>query len=368
MNRVPSAAIVLPTDGIGGTEKRLAELWINLRKRSKQRHLLVVSAPLFQHLLAIDDFRPVLEALREDVIVHDVGGKARRAALSRLREGERAEVFHVAMAAPLSLGLVPPTSTVFTVPVVSLGYLNARGRLSVTAGAAFASQVDVLDPNVTAELRKLLPWMAGRIHNTPGSQIDLEAFTGVPFAKKENRVVFCGLLSREKQVHRFLDALPELHQALLAAGVASPSYALLGRDTDEVRAYARVAEFSKAIPVKAWFEPNPAQVLRTARVFLSLQATTNYPSKSLLEAMACGAHAVITDVGDSRLAAREDFASFVPGAFSAADLAGACVRAMKAAPAEGDAAISRARAFLAERFSMDASCAYFENLYARAAG
>lgn len=45
---------------------------------------------------------------------------------------------------------------------------------------------------------------------------------------------------------------------------------------------------------------DPAEILSTAKVFLSLQAHDNYPSQALLEAMACGCAIVATDVGLTR--------------------------------------------------------------------
>jgi glycosyltransferase involved in cell wall biosynthesis len=47
------------------------------------------------------------------------------------------------------------------------------------------------------------------------------------------------------------------------------------------------------------FDPNPTQVLNRSSIFVSLQEGENYPSQSLLEAMACGNAIVATDVGET---------------------------------------------------------------------
>lgn len=362
----PIAAIVLPTEQIGGAEKRLAELWVALRRRSTVPHKLVVSEPLRDHLGSMIEFGRTLDDQRADVVVHAPGDAPRRRALVRLGERQVVDVWHAVMASPLSLGLVRPAATVFTVPIATTDLLNIKGKLAVQAGVAFADATDVLDPKLTTTLKKLLPWKSSAIHNTPGSQIDIDAYRPLPHHEKRNVLVFCGLLSRAKNADRLLAALPELHARLTSAGVRDLSYVFLGRDTPELQFYERVRAM-KNEPVTARFEPNPAKVLSEAKVFFSVQPLTNYPSKSLLEAVACGALPVVTDVGDSRQIAHESFAHFIRGEFSAEDLVGPCLELLTMPTAAFEDRVARGRAFIAERFSLTAAVSYYQSLYAFAA-
>jgi glycosyltransferase involved in cell wall biosynthesis len=363
----PTAAIVIPTDQIGGAEKRLSELWVALRRRSGVAHLLVVSEPLRDHLLSMVEFRAALTEFSSQVVVHAAGAAARHRALVRLAERQLVDVWHAVMASPLSLGLVRPAVTVFTVPIATTDLLNARGKLAVQAGVAFADAVDVLDTGLTESLRRLLPWKSAAIRNTPGSQIDLEAYRPLPHHEKRNTLVFCGLLSRAKNADRLLEALPELHAKLTSAGVRDLSYVFLGRDTPELRFYDRVRAKQAELPVTARFDPNPASVLAEAKVFFSVQQLTNYPSKSLLEAVACGALPVVTDVGDSRLIAQESFAHFIRGTFTAEDLVAPCLELLTMPAARFEGRVAKGRTFIAERFSLAASVAYYQSLYSFAA-
>lgn len=361
----PTAAIVLPTDAIGGAEKRLTELWAALRRTRPERHVLVLSTKLLAHLAAMREFSTELSRFHEDVVVHEPGDQARRRAMNRFRD--RADVWHLVMSSPLAYGLVRPTRTVFTVPIASMNLLNVRGRVALQAGAAFADVVDVLDPGLTDDLRTLLPWKRQSIHNTPGSQIDLNAYRPLSFDKKRNVLVFCGLLSRAKNADRLLACLPEVHARLLAEGHRDLEYLFLGRDTPELEFYARAREMAKRVPVSARFEPNPASVLSEAKVFFSVQPLTNYPSKSLLEGIACGALPVVTDVGDSRRIADDTFAQFVPGQFTAADLGEACVRTLALSTRQFDERVEAGRRFISSRFSLEAAATYYSGLYAEAA-
>ena len=49
------------------------------------------------------------------------------------------------------------------------------------------------------------------------------------------------------------------------------------------------------------FHKNPPEVFKETLIFVSLQTGTNYPSQSVLEAMACGNAIVASDTGDTKL-------------------------------------------------------------------
>ena len=57
---------------------------------------------------------------------------------------------------------------------------------------------------------------------------------------------------------------------------------------------------------------DPLSVLNRSKVFLSLQATNNYPSQSTLEAMASGCAIIATDVGETRKFLDEECAILIP--------------------------------------------------------
>lgn len=60
------------------------------------------------------------------------------------------------------------------------------------------------------------------------------------------------------------------------------------------------------------YEENPFDILARSKVFVSLQDIENYPSQSLLEAMACKCAIVATDVGSTRQLLDESCAILVP--------------------------------------------------------
>ncbi len=63
--------------------------------------------------------------------------------------------------------------------------------------------------------------------------------------------------------------------------------------------------------VQIQYEPDPFRILLRSKVFVSLQVVENYPSQSLLEAMACGCAIIATDVGLTRQLLDEDCAILI---------------------------------------------------------
>lgn len=60
------------------------------------------------------------------------------------------------------------------------------------------------------------------------------------------------------------------------------------------------------------FHPNPPEVFSESIIFVSIQTTNNYPSQSVLEAMACGNAIIASDVGDTRMFVNDEIGILIP--------------------------------------------------------
>jgi glycosyltransferase involved in cell wall biosynthesis len=90
-----------------------------------------------------------------------------------------------------------------------------------------------------------------------------------------------------KVVHSVWQAYPGVRAIMLGDG-------LLSKDIErQVRRYG----LDDVITVQ--FHPRPEAVLSRALVFISIQSLDNYPSQSLIEAMACGCAVVASDFGET---------------------------------------------------------------------
>lgn len=354
--------IVLPTPAIGGAEKRFAGLWRHFQMTGYTRAKLVLRRQLYEMLQRMPELAPMPEGQVEIVDDEGVDGwrKPVRKRLRLLHSEDPRAVFHYVMVTPIDVQRFISARTLYTQPASSLEQFNAVGRAVAFSAVLTTSRVDVLEERVLEALARRLPFRRGVMSHTPSSFVDLDYYK--PATAKRPRLVFAGLFSDEKQAFRLAAAIPTIDAKLRACGVADAEFRLLGRETRSP-GVAELCANAVGVDVKAWFEPNPAAVLSEARVFFSLQRQTNYPSKALLEGMACGCIPVVTDVGTTRRIATDDFAYFVPRDFTADELADACVRALSLEEGAYQKRVAFMREFLKKHFSVETMAAYFRGLY-----
>lgn len=91
-----------------------------------------------------------------------------------------------------------------------------------------------------------------------------------------------------RAIPRVLSAFPEAFFFLFGEG---PLQEEIEKETDRLGLRGKV---------RVEFLPDVGPILSQSKVFVSLQKHNNYPSQSLLEAMACGNAVVATDRGETR--------------------------------------------------------------------
>ncbi|PWE00334.1 glycosyltransferase [Marinilabilia rubra] len=186
--------------------------------------------------------------------------------------------------------------------------VNATGKLLVkkTIRKFFDSQyyvlrhaqlLDFLSPSLPDEYFQALgeKHFRGQLVVTPNSFIDYTRYYSAP--QKQPWVVFLGRLEPVKNPMLFLKAVkifqdkyPKVQARFFVMGTG----AMLSEMQQYVEKYQlRDVEFTG-------LHQRPWDVLQKSSVFASLQKGENYPSQSLIEAMACENGIVATDVGNTR--------------------------------------------------------------------
>lgn len=340
----------------------MAGLWKHLLAQGQQLVYLVLPEPAWEILREIPELAP----LQENFVIPfpNINGSWRvslRRTIQGLHAAQPGSIFHLVMAAPWEAQRFRSSRILFTVPISGMGILSWKGQLGVVLGALTASRTDCLEERVHRTLCRLLPWKKGALSVTPSSYIDLEFYR--PQLPKADRLVFSGLFSKEKQIERLLQSIPEIHRQLVKSGTPNPVFFLLGRETDGDRVARACQQMRPEIQIYSSFEPDPLGILASAKVIFSLQRQTNYPSKSLLEGMACGCVPVLTNTGHSERIVPPGFGCYVPRDFSPQDIAQACVAAFRIQNAEGGTHLEKMRLFLAKRFSVTSMADYYTHLY-----
>ncbi len=114
--------------------------------------------------------------------------------------------------------------------------------------------------------------------------------------KKTSEIAFCSRLEPDKNPILFLEAAKDLIKKY-----PDLKFHILGEGTlvNEVENFISANSLSANINFQ--FHKNPPEIFKNTSIFVSLQTHTNYPSQSVLEAMACGNAIIASDVGDTNL-------------------------------------------------------------------
>jgi GalNAc-alpha-(1->4)-GalNAc-alpha-(1->3)-diNAcBac-PP-undecaprenol alpha-1,4-N-acetyl-D-galactosaminyltransferase len=148
-----------------------------------------------------------------------------------------------------------------------------------------------LDENISKFAKELYPDNADRVFLAPCSFIDYNG-TVLHNIKKDKIITFAGSLTAYKGVLVLLDSI----NSILSANKDLKIYILgTGPLHNVVKEF--IIKHKLNDKVFLLFLKDPKTILKKSLIFLSLQRDENYPSQSLLEAMACSNAIVATNVG-----------------------------------------------------------------------
>jgi glycosyltransferase involved in cell wall biosynthesis len=307
--------VVLVNSRIGGTEKRIANLFSYLSRRGRHEYALLLPSGLLgllsdQGLLGRDqkglvplfDTAPasLFNRLLPRLFGRPIRGFTRLLAplwRRALRTGRmRAllggfDVLHYALPTSFLMGALP-----FDRPMV----VEAQDASVAQMFWPFMEEARRQGAFFNFHSRRIREEYeaasghrdADRFHDAPCSFID---YGPTRVETKDIAVVFLGRLEREKNPLLFVHAMAKVLPSRPGARTI-----ILGDGQEEraVRAAVRASNLSDRIEVR--YHPRPIELLSQARVFASLQPVDNYGSQALLEAMACGCAIVASDVGQTR--------------------------------------------------------------------
>jgi glycosyltransferase involved in cell wall biosynthesis len=167
-----------------------------------------------------------------------------------------------------------------------------------------------------------------------------------------------------KQVKELLSVIPALHQALNGIAEKDLHFFILGHGSLEgVLKQTLTQSKYKGLPVTIAYSNEPEEILKQSKFFFSLQLHNNFPSRSLIEAMAAGNIPIVTDVGKSRWLAKPEFSFYVPEHFSEKDI----LHAGSEIFCEGEKSLAEksrmARQFVVNEHTVEKMRDYYLSLY-----
>lgn len=155
-----------------------------------------------------------------------------------------------------------------------------------------ADMIDVLNNGIKADLLSFgLP--LEKIAVSPGSFTDTVRYSSA--REKRDWIVYAGRFHKDKDPLLFVEAIPSV---LLSFPQAR--FFLLGEGPLGIDINRTIQGLGISNSVYVRFLPDIGEILKFSRIFVSIQKVENYPSQSLLEAMACENAIIATDVGETR--------------------------------------------------------------------
>ncbi len=155
------------------------------------------------------------------------------------------------------------------------------------------SSIDCLDENIAKVVRLGSTDFDIKVTSSPCSFID---YRGTGIQSKEILLTFSGYFRAYKGVHLLIEALKNCMETCTELKVQ-----FLGKGDLEGLIRYELATYVQRGRVEIGYAKHTIEKLKKSLIFVSLQQKENYPSQSLLEAMACGNAVVATNVGLTNL-------------------------------------------------------------------
>ena len=179
---------------------------------------------------------------------------------------------------------------------------------SFNFGLEKSDMVDFLSPFIIeGVLERKVNLNKKSITITPGSFSDYSKC--IPVDKNECIVSYAARIMPDKNPMLYLEAAK-----IIINKYPDVKFNLLGQGLPNL--HNEINKFIELNDIKDrvffGFHPNPPEIFAKSTIFVSVQTTNNYPSQSVLEAMACGNAIIASDVGDTRMFINDDVGLLIP--------------------------------------------------------
>lgn len=150
--------------------------------------------------------------------------------------------------------------------------------------------VDCLDENIQKVISQKFPKFKKQLYVSPCSFINYEGRC-IESGQKEHAICFAGRLIEMKGIDMLVNQMKNILEK------TSYNIYILGQGDYREKIIGIKKEFDKHDRIFIDFVLDPINIMEKTEVFLSLQKSENYPSQSLLEAMAAENVIIATNVG-----------------------------------------------------------------------
>ena len=310
------ATIVLISTGIGGTEKRYANLYRFFRKNSDQEYQLVISEGIRKKLVAMgllpEKDENIISIFTRfpasifNILPITVAGYPIKGVVTLLypilrKQIEqviycsgielKSDLLHFALAHKLLFPIESKLPVICEAQDATLSNLKEKSHI-VKA---------VRDDGIYFNCASKRIWDA---YTTVSGSRDKRRFylnarsfidhSRTYVGEKRKLIAFVGNMHPTKNSYLMLEAIRivlEKHRNILVR--------FMTKTPINVHFAKRIKKYALENIIECGYEPNPEKVFSEAIIFLSLQKHDNFHSQALMEAMACGCAVIATDCGET---------------------------------------------------------------------
>lgn len=289
-----SKYIVIASPSIGGAERRFYDIFKGLVEKNEDIYLIAPSL-LLEKL--DDNYKSQNRIISIKLSEWSYVLFCIKLYLSFIIKSSKNDIYHYPLNPPFFLHFFPIRRY-----SISYCYCYSRPKISLKSiglslqriAGLFAKKIDVLSPTIFSEL-KYNP----KATLTPGG-----TFVYPPdynCGGDKNNVAIISRLESGKGIDTYLTIVEKLKNLELDLNYGLPQFRIYGDGSMKPRVVEMVGELTKKkIDVRYMGFESPQEILRESGIVFSLQATTNYPSRVVVEALLSGSQVIVLNTGDSK--------------------------------------------------------------------
>jgi glycosyltransferase involved in cell wall biosynthesis len=163
-----------------------------------------------------------------------------------------------------------------------------------------AHHIDFLSEDILKKYMVKYPEISERTKNfvTPCSYVDYTKF--FPGGEKDNVIISVSRLDPIKNTHLLVEAV-NIIVNIKKESLRGFLVHIVGDGPEKKRINDLIMFYNLQNHIITSYTYDSSELLKRSKIFVSIQQTNNYPSQSLLEAMACGNAVIASNVGETRL-------------------------------------------------------------------
>ena len=360
--------LIIPSTGVSGAEKRFLAFWLYVKRKNILNFKLTVNQKFYENCLLIEEFKDII-IYKTDIIFFDKWHKNNFLNLLQLtkyyfKNKNKYRVFHYVIFFPI-FSYSQKNNTLYSFAASTFkSYSGLTKSIALVLFFINAKFIDVLDPILIRILKKRFFYKKRRFFLTSNSFVQMKNYPNVSLFEKENWFVFMGRFMDKKQVIRFAEAIPLVHDEVRKLGIHDAKFFILGKGEQlSILNDLLGKEIYNDIDVVIKHVKNPVEILSKSKVFFSVQKANNYPSKSLLEALACKNIPIVTDVGTTRMIACPEFSYYIPENFTNYEIAQQVKKILSLEEKNIIEKMNCARSFVELNCRLDTMSEYYIDLY-----